>query len=593
MRAFKNNIFNYLTPTLLVILFSTFFEYCYLYILLNGMIPKFVILFFLIPLYIFNKKIIEYISAELNKYKKIHKKIIHIIIILLLSLFVIKSFNIRVVLSSESILKIPANIGLILLGFYNVFTLTIIIDKINFKSQKSSSKKYNIFIYAIPSAIIFTFIYLVYFPGQITADSVYVWTKVGKNEFNDLHPLMYMLLIKGLRLIWDNIAVVSLFQIILCTFTFAFIANEFDKMKGPKWLCWSIALLLPIIPINMLYSVTIWKDVPYTMGLLILSILIYKSVTTNYYSTKNALPQMIAVSLFVLFMRHNALISVFIPLFILGIFWIVKKNKKLILKTIILSISLFLLFYGIKAGATFMLGNNIEEQSLVSSKTFTSIPRQQIIYTQHINVDVFTQQENETFQKFIDVDGLNNHKIEYPETMWMYYHENSINHEYLNEHQIEFWKYYISLIKKYPKDMMIGYEKITSILWASTDYGPTAYRGKGEILMEGLETIIEKPIIKYTAFKLDTSIFYHRYSNVFSDMLWRPAFAFILILLFLFVGYRKRGIGIIFLALPAIINQLSYFMIIASQDVRYVFINFSILIIIIALTITNKATKLS
>ncbi|MCK5130467.1 MAG: hypothetical protein KAQ68_11480 [Clostridiales bacterium] len=505
----------------------------------------------------------------------------------------LKSINHTIIISSDSILKIPASIGLILLGFQMVCLLVFALEKHNIKDRQTKQYKFGFLLYMIPSIIIFVFLFLVYFPGQVSADTVYVWTKVGINEFDDFHPLLYTFLFKGLRLIWDNIAVIGLFQIILCAFTYGFIANELDKLDFPKWLCWGIAILLPILPINALYSITLWKDVPYTMGLLILSMLLFKSISTDYYQGKKSFIAIMFVAYFTLNMRHNALLSVFIPLFLFGIYWIIKKDKKLIVKTLILGISLLVLFFGVKSVTSQLLGDDLKEGTLLSTRFPVTIQTQQIIYTQHVHAEDFTSAETEMFNNIFNIDQLNEHKDSASDNIWMYYHKPylTVNKKFLSNNTKAFRKYYFQLFKKYPSDMIKGYEKLTAIMWASTDLGPTAYRGKSEVIIEGYEPVIPQPILPGLSEKLDSTIFYHRYSNMISDIIWRPAFAFYLMLIFMYVAYKKHGVAVVYLALPAIINQLSYFIVIAAQDVRYSYINITICIIMFILSITPKKSS--
>ncbi len=508
----KDYFIKHFNAIMLLSLISSFLQYSYLHIMLNGIIPKFILLLFLMLLYLFNTKIYEYIAKELEQYKKLYSKILNLIIVVFLSLIMIKSFNLTLFMYSESILKIPAELGLTLIGFQNVFILTMILGKINLKQKNTGRSKYDILLFAIPSAIILVFLYLVYFPGQISADTVYVWTRAGQNKYNDLHPLFYMLLIRGLRYIWNNIAIVTLFHVLFSIFTFSFVANELRRMGTPKWLCWAVAIILPILPTNALYSVTIWKDVPYTLGLIILSMLLLKSITSDYYRSKKALPQIIIVSLFILFMRHNGLFSVFIPLFLLGVYQIFKKDKKLIIKTLIIGFSLLVLFFGIKSLSVKLLGDNYENKTLLSMKLPHTIQTQQIIYTQYKSADRFTEQETEMFNNLFDEEKLGNHKKQYEKyDTWMFYYKVSLDKEFILNNPDAFRNYYHELMKKYPRDMLKGYEKITSIMWATTDYGPTAYRAKGELSIEGYEEIRPNPIIKTVAYKLDNSIFMHRY----------------------------------------------------------------------------------
>ncbi len=77
---------------------------------------------------------------------------------------------------------------------------------------------------------------------------------------------------------------------------------------------------------------------------------------------------------------------------------------------------------------------------------------------------------------------------------------------------------------------------------------------------------------------------------MFSDIIWRPALAFFMMLVFMFVAFKKRGAGVICFALFGIANQLTYFIVIAAQDARYSYIIMTICIVMLVLAITPKST---
>ena len=87
--------------------------------------------------------------------------------------------------------------------------------------------------------------------------------------------------------------------------------------------------------------------------------------------------------------------------------------------------------------------------------------------------------------------------------------------------------------------MFGGYEKITSINWASSSYGSVAYRGTVDAQMDGFEVYEFRPIIKKAMnYKLDKIFFTYKDSSL-AGVFWRPAFAFIFMLLYLSCTFFK------------------------------------------------------
>lgn len=578
-----------------ILIISSIIQIISIYVIIREVIPKLVIIIFILPLIILNFYFYDYIKTRLPKLNTKKSKIKYWITIITISIIFYKSIMLKGLFINKGIMTIPYILGMVLWFVQFVLIITCLLERINI-TNSTNKNKWDIILFAIPSLAIFTLVYFIYFPGLCSADSLYVWTQVGKNIYSDAHPIVYMFLIKGLRLIWDDIAVVALFQILLCSFTFGFIVNELRIMGVPKWLCWVIAIILPAIPANTMYAVTFWKDVPYTMGLLILCILLLRCITSNYYNTKKALPQIFLISLFTLFMRHNALVSVIISLFILGLYYIFRKDKKLIIKTLILGICLVVSYFGIKniifcALETSNTSGEYTGKSFVKFNMPTTIASQQIIYTQDVAGTSFTQDEIQLFDKYFNIDKLQEHKQKYTaNNIWQFYHKpnETLNHKAVNQFRNEFWRYYFKLWRRFPKSMIGGYERITSICWASSSFGSVAYRGTVDCYVKGLDLYEYRPIIKNGMnYKLDKSIFAYKDSSI-ACVLWRPAFAFILMLLLMYVAAKRHGAKIILFALPVILNQLTYFIVIASQDTRYTYVNYTMFIIMFVLSVMKS-----
>ena len=577
------------------LLFSVF-QLCYLFVLLRTSVSKLIILLFVLPVFLFNFAFIKFTDKNASSLATIKDKIKFYLPVTVVSLLFCKSLCVEIFSPEYGALSIPAGIGIAAFSFQLVIFLVFALEKINL-SAKPDKKKHSIFLYAIPSAIILTFLYLVYFPGVRSIDSLMIWTDVGMNSYNDAHPIIYMFLIKFLRLLWNDIAVMTLFNTVISVFTFAFVANELGRMGLPKWACWAVAVILPLFPANALYSVTMWKDVPYTMGLIILSILILRCFTGDYYYSKRALPQIFFAALFTLFMRHNALFSVFLPLFIVGVYYLVKKDKKLIIKTLILGAALIVSYFGIKNITVAALssedtGGSFSGQTLVTYNFPPTIAEQQLIYTEGVVGESFTPEEREAFEVIFNMEGLKAHKEKYWENdIWMYYHKpgETTYHKCSVEY---FWDYYFKIWKRFPRQMAIGYQKITSIIWSSSSYGQVAYRGTTDnVNVEGLEPYEFRPIIKrFMDAKLFRTVFNYNDSS-FTAVFWRPAFPFMLSLILLIAAYRKHGRAAWFVLMPVIFNQITYLIVIASQDTRYVYINYTMFIVMFCLALLKPADK--
>lgn len=533
----------------------------------------------------------------INKHNSTIMFICDILVLFVIATIITKSFIIYLYPINMGFKAIFYGFGWTLLALSIMYILKNLILKIEWKKQKLSKKSYKIFLlFCLPSIIIFGIMLAIYFPGIGSIDTITTWNSVQNNSYNDNHPIMFLLILKVLSLIWNNIAIVAIFQILLCTVTYGYISYYFYQKGLSKIWCYVIAFILPLIPANTIYSVLLWKDIPYTMGLLIFSIMTIKSVEDNYLDKYINLLKYLMIGLFVLYTRHNALVPIFGTIGFLGLYFLRCKYYKNTLKLIALFLILAISFICTKSVATSNLINNNQNTTVIPSRIPTTIQAQQIIYIEHYYGDAFTKEQLDYFNKFYDAEKVEEHKFTYRMgnsygPNWMFYHKPYITNrsKEIAKYPNEFWKFYWSLVKDHPVTALDGYQKITAISWASVGYGPTAYRGYSRdefnIYVNSEYKQMVSPIISW----LDKTIFsiYNGIGIIFT----RPAFYMMLIFYFCYIGFRKHKYKILFLMCPALLNTFGYLIIIAAQDVRYFFVNYTVAVIAFVYAIMSKDTS--
>ncbi len=184
---------------------------------------------------------------------------------------------------------------------------------------------------------------LSFYPGVMSHDSIVQWNQSGTLHLNDTHPYIHTLYIYILRLLYDNPVSIVLFQIIFSVAIFASIFNFFYE-KGLKKTSVLLAFLYFIsIPIGI-YTITLWKDIPFSLALLGLSFFFFvKLGKSNKLSNWNFSDWLVffLLSFVVIFFRHNGIIYLlFTPLFVF--FYFRGKREKFVIATFF--ISTFLVF---------------------------------------------------------------------------------------------------------------------------------------------------------------------------------------------------------------------------------------------------------
>ncbi|WP_133053952.1 DUF6020 family protein [Niastella yeongjuensis] len=182
-----------------------------------------------------------------------------------------------------------------------------------------------------------------FFPANMSADSLVQWEQItGVSQLNNWHPVFHTMFNKFFLSIYHNPVSVSLAQIL---FMAGIAANWFlflyKKGVPEKWLIWA-SIVFGLIPANGAYSVTLWKDIPFTFSLLWLTLVIAKIVSNDgYFKNKMAHIEVVAALVTAALFRHNG-----IPIYYLAIaallIYFYKFRKAGILVGVVVSLGLVL-----------------------------------------------------------------------------------------------------------------------------------------------------------------------------------------------------------------------------------------------------------
>jgi len=119
---------------------------------------------------------------------------------------------------------------------------------------------------------------LTFFPAVLTNDSIRQWGQVISGQFNDALPVVHTLLVILLTRLWFSPAAVIVFQIIALSLVVAWGIQLLSDQGLPRWAGWVLALIFAVSPVNGNMVVSLWKDIPYSICLLLLSLMILKTV---------------------------------------------------------------------------------------------------------------------------------------------------------------------------------------------------------------------------------------------------------------------------------------------------------------------------
>jgi hypothetical protein len=136
-------------------------------------------------------------------------------------------------------------------------------------------------LFSLPMIGVWIFFLLIFFPGFVTDDAFYELRQFVSGHYNDWHPILYAILIGLITKIHFSPASVVIFQILIVSIAFAWGLGGLADMGVSRKILWMLAILCSIAPFNISLILTLWKDAPYSVCLLILSVIFLKTINTH------------------------------------------------------------------------------------------------------------------------------------------------------------------------------------------------------------------------------------------------------------------------------------------------------------------------
>ena len=296
---------------------------------------------------------------------------------------------------------------------------------------------------------VYSFFLLVFYPGVLTYDSIMQMNQVtGGNKYSNHHPWLHTIIIKniyefGLNLFKSSnkaVALYGLFSIGILSSSFA-VAISYLRKKGLQ----SFILILLIgtyllSPINQMYSITMWKDIPFAAIIVLFTILLCIMCDNVKNKKSNTLCYVLFVptAFFVCFFRSNGLYVFYgmIP-FLLWAFW--KQRIKMLI-----AISTVIILGSIYKGPIFNY-YNISEPDLIES---LSIPAQQIAAVVAYDGNI-TEEQKALLSSVVDYDQIAEIYLSSPgrsDNLKTLVRKTN-NQIYIKDHVNEFFSLYLELFK--------------------------------------------------------------------------------------------------------------------------------------------------
>ncbi|GAJ97381.1 hypothetical protein [Geomicrobium sp. JCM 19055] len=204
------------------------------------------------------------------------KRPIHLVVIAILTyLFYFSTVGEMVHLEEEgSIGPVPIIIIAVLTYVLLIWAVMyrMIATDWHFYWKKHQPSPWTIVYFGLPIVLIGFIYWIGFFPGPMTPDSFHHWRQSLDYDFSNWHPMIYTVLTIVLTSIWDNPAIVTLFQVLFIGAVWGYTMFSLRRIGLPYIALIVATVIITIIPITGIYAVTFWKDVLYSVLLLLFTV---------------------------------------------------------------------------------------------------------------------------------------------------------------------------------------------------------------------------------------------------------------------------------------------------------------------------------
>lgn len=379
---------------------------------------------------------------------------------------VLSNYSLFFPFTSKNILNIPlCALGGIVAGreilMYacNVFPLKVDCEKIA-QSRKSPLKVFFI-AFGIIAVIDIVYLFVCTYPGVMTPDSLSQVEQALTGNYSNHHPFYHTVFIKliiniGMSLFNNiNVAVVlySICSVMFMAGAFAYAIVTLYQSGLPQKALVLIFAVFALMPYNVAYSVTMWKDVVFGCAALWLVVSLFRVFKNiGKHSIANYIVLFLSSVAFCVW-RSNGLYAFLVS--VLALFVILRKKH---IKVSLIMTVAFVLSY-ILLGPVLTLAN----VSQTSYSERLSIPLQQVARVITAGCEL-TEEEEEKLSKIMDVDEIPALYKEYISDP-VKAHVNITGDDYLKEHNLEYLQLWLKLGIKYPQYYMAAFVEQTKGYW--------------------------------------------------------------------------------------------------------------------------------
>lgn len=348
--------------------------------------------------------------------------------------------------NSELLNFICCQIAYFCISYCFVLTLFFLLEKIPAPDKKPKNPRNQPLVFLFIMLLLLAawlpwFAYLL--PGITTVDSYDHFSQVvGTAELYDHHPILHTFWFGFLYLIGKNtqtaLILYSVIQMLCSAAVFTYCIVCIHSWFGRNLITAASAAWFAVYPVFPVYGMTMWKDIPFALILLLIVLNLSKLVRADEREQKPLLIRNTILFFILSLLRHNG-IFIFLPTFLI-LLHVYKQHRKTCLTAGILMLTAYFLFQ--TAGLSLL---NVKKGRISEGM---SIPLQQIarVVTKH-NDDLNEDQKNTISDYFSGQDLSKLYKATLSDPV-----KRNFNEKLFREDPLPFLKLWLDLAAAYPLD---------------------------------------------------------------------------------------------------------------------------------------------
>ncbi|CAH1193337.1 hypothetical protein PAECIP111893_00437 [Paenibacillus plantiphilus] len=451
-------------------------------------------------------------------------------------------------------------VNVISLSILLFVSITYLLSYKPVRSEGHTRRFSRFFIYSGTILIIYIVYLIIYYPANMSADSINQYMQIQTGQFTDWHPILHTLLLWGIYKINSSPALVSICQILLMSSILGGAIYQLRKLGVHKSITYILLLFYALNPVNGVMSVTLWKDIPFavlSLLLVIFTVYIYKS-DYEWLKSKVNISLFIVVLIGVGLFRHNGIVTVIGVIVLMFLFY--KQYWK---KSLLITLSV-LLGIGFISGP---LSRLLNVEPAPPHFKF-GIQLHQVGTMIHHNVGLRSEEQS-LFTSILPISSWKGEDTIYSpySANYLLFHP-KLNAEILAENKWDFIRYWLQLAGRNPTIFIQDWKNMTSLVWKiqqPTD-GYTYTTNIG--IIDNPYNLVQfnaLPVLKEAINKIIR--FTEKPSN--NWLFWRPAMFLFAVLLFGFIFIRRNDRRALLIVAPVLFEAAGLMISTPAQDARY------------------------